>query len=116
MFPLGAVLFPGLPLLLHVFEPRYRALVRDCLGSDHEFGVVLITRWLGGGRRRPAGTGGDRRPDRGRQATARRALGPGHEGTPAHQRDAVATRGPLPLRHGSRRRRAQPSRTRLEVT
>jgi uncharacterized protein len=54
MFPLGTVLFPELPLLLHVFEPRYRALVRDCLESDHEFGVVLITRGseVGGGDQR----------------------------------------------------------------
>ncbi len=54
MFPLGTVLFPELPLLLHVFEPRYRALVRDCLDSDHEFGVVLITRGseVGGGDQR----------------------------------------------------------------
>ena len=54
MFPLGTVLFPELPLLLHVFEPRYRALVRDSLESDHEFGVVLITRGseVGGGDQR----------------------------------------------------------------
>lgn len=54
MFPLGTVLFPSLPLLLHVFEPRYRALVSDCLDSDHQFGVVLITRGseVGGGDQR----------------------------------------------------------------
>jgi uncharacterized protein len=59
MFPLGTVLFPELPLLLHVFEPRYRALVRDCLSSDHQFGVVLITRGSevgGGDQRAPEGT------------------------------------------------------------
>jgi hypothetical protein len=44
MFPLGAVLVPSAGLPLHVFEPRYRALVRDCLAGDHEFGVVLIER------------------------------------------------------------------------
>lgn len=44
MFPLGSVLMPTLPLPLHVFEPRYRALVRDCLAGDREFGVVLIER------------------------------------------------------------------------
>ncbi len=51
MFPLGSVLFPGMPLPLHVFEPRYRALVQQCIDSDPEFGVVLIERGseVGGG-------------------------------------------------------------------
>ena len=51
MFPLGSVLFPGMPLPLHVFEPRYQALVRDCLANRQEFGVVLIERGfeVGGG-------------------------------------------------------------------
>ncbi len=46
MFPLGTVLFPTLFLPLHVFEPRYRQLVRRCLADDGdpEFGVVLIER------------------------------------------------------------------------
>lgn len=44
MFPLGAVLVPSAGLPLHVFEPRYRALVEDCLAGDREFGVVLIER------------------------------------------------------------------------
>jgi len=44
MFPLGGVLFPSVVLPLHVFEPRYRALVDDCLAGDSEFGVVLIQR------------------------------------------------------------------------
>jgi Lon protease-like protein len=44
MFPLGTVLFPTVFLPLHVFEPRYRALTRDCLDGDREFGVVLIER------------------------------------------------------------------------
>jgi uncharacterized protein len=44
MFPLGTVLVPGAVLPLHVFEPRYRALTRDCLDGDGEFGVVLIER------------------------------------------------------------------------
>ena len=33
MFPLGTVLFPGGVLPLHVFEPRYRQLVQDCLAA-----------------------------------------------------------------------------------
>jgi Lon protease-like protein len=51
MFPLGTVLFPGALLPLHVFEPRYRQLVQDCLASEPEFGVVLIDRGheVGGG-------------------------------------------------------------------
>ncbi len=44
MFPLGSVLFPSFVLPLHVFEPRYRALVRDVLDGDREFGVCLIER------------------------------------------------------------------------
>lgn len=44
MFPLGTVLVPSLGLPLHVFEPRYRALVQHCLGGNGEFGVVLIER------------------------------------------------------------------------
>lgn len=55
MFPLGSVLLPGAVLPLHVFEPRYRALVADCIASDeHEFGVTLIERGseVGGGDHR----------------------------------------------------------------
>ena len=45
MFPLGNVLMPGGVLPLHVFEPRYRQLVKDCIAADEpEFGVVLIER------------------------------------------------------------------------
>jgi uncharacterized protein len=44
MFPLGTVLVPGAVLPLHVFEPRYRQLVRDCLAGTSELGVVLIER------------------------------------------------------------------------
>lgn len=51
MFPLGTVLFPSIFLPLHVFEPRYRALARDCMDGSREFGVVLIERGseVGGG-------------------------------------------------------------------
>ncbi len=59
MFPLGSVLFPGMPLTLHVFELRYRALVAACVrtaarGEPPEFGVVLIERGaeVGGGDKR----------------------------------------------------------------
>ncbi|MGF1597475.1 MAG: LON peptidase substrate-binding domain-containing protein [Acidimicrobiales bacterium] len=43
-FPLGTVLFPTMVLPLHVFEPRYRALVHDVIEGDRAFGVVLIER------------------------------------------------------------------------
>jgi uncharacterized protein len=51
MFPLGSVLVPSMVLPLHVFEERYRQLVRDCLAATPEFGVVLIARGseVGGG-------------------------------------------------------------------
>jgi uncharacterized protein len=54
MFPLQTVLFPHTSLPLHVFEPRYRALVADCLGGDRELGIVLISRGseVGGGDQR----------------------------------------------------------------
>jgi Lon protease-like protein len=42
LFPLDTVLFPGALLPLHIFEPRYRLLVRRSLESDRPFGIVLI--------------------------------------------------------------------------
>jgi Lon protease-like protein len=43
LFPLPqAVLFPGAVLPLHVFEPRYRTMIRDCLSSHRALGVVQI--------------------------------------------------------------------------
>jgi uncharacterized protein len=54
MFPLSAVLYPHAQIPLHIFEPRYRALTRDCLAGDSRFGVVLIERGaeVGGGDQR----------------------------------------------------------------
>jgi Lon protease-like protein len=52
MFPLGSVLLPGGILPLHVFEPRYRDMIRDCLRDEGEpeFGQVLISHgWETGG-------------------------------------------------------------------
>ena len=41
IFPLtGAVLYPGLHLPLHIFEPRYRALVKDALARDRRIGMI----------------------------------------------------------------------------
>lgn len=46
LFPLNTVLFPGVVMPLHVFEDRYRSLVRDLIAlppsRDREFGVVAI--------------------------------------------------------------------------
>jgi ATP-dependent Lon protease len=42
LFPLNSVLCPGIALPLHIFEDRYRALVRHCLETTSPFGVVLI--------------------------------------------------------------------------
>jgi uncharacterized protein len=45
LFPLGTVLFPGFPLPLHIFEDRYRQLVRDLQSLDppqRRFGVVAV--------------------------------------------------------------------------
>jgi ATP-dependent Lon protease len=42
LFPLEWVLFPGGSLPLHIFEPRYRKLIHDCLEHQREFGVILV--------------------------------------------------------------------------
>ena len=42
LFPLNTVLFPGMPLPLHVFEERYREMIQFCLDDKRPFGVVLI--------------------------------------------------------------------------
>ena len=46
LFPLNTVLFPHLPLPLHVFEDRYRVMISDCLEAGHSFGVVAIREGL----------------------------------------------------------------------
>jgi Lon protease-like protein len=50
VFPLSTVLFPGLVLPLHIFEERYRTLVRELVASPedgpHEFGVVTLRRGM----------------------------------------------------------------------
>lgn len=54
MFPLESAPLPDEDLPLHIFEPRYAALVRDCMDTaDPRFGVVLISRGreVGGGVR-----------------------------------------------------------------
>ena len=43
LFPLPLVLFPGVPLPLHIFESRYREMLADCLAGDRRFGIVFTT-------------------------------------------------------------------------
>ncbi len=40
LFPLDVVLFPGTPLPLHIFEPRYKEMIGECLAQNRRFGVV----------------------------------------------------------------------------
>ena len=42
LFPLHTVLFPGTPINLHIFEPRYIQMIDACLQDKKQFGVVLI--------------------------------------------------------------------------
>jgi Lon protease-like protein len=41
LFPLDVVLFPGISIPLHIFEPRYKQMARRCLLEKLEFGIVL---------------------------------------------------------------------------
>ena len=43
LFPLGLVLFPGEPVPLHIFEPRYREMVKVCLDEDVPFGILYAS-------------------------------------------------------------------------
>lgn len=40
LFPLEVVLLPGTPLPLHIFEPRYKEMIRECLTNEAPFGVI----------------------------------------------------------------------------
>ncbi len=40
IFPLDLVLFPATPLPLHIFEPRYKEMIGECLAEQRPFGVV----------------------------------------------------------------------------
>lgn len=42
LFPLRLVLFPGQMLPLHIFEPRYRLMINQCIEEERPFGVVLM--------------------------------------------------------------------------
>ncbi|MCB0153454.1 MAG: LON peptidase substrate-binding domain-containing protein, partial [Anaerolineae bacterium] len=41
LFPLELVLFPGMMLPLHIFEPRYKIMIKECISAGQPFGVVL---------------------------------------------------------------------------
>lgn len=43
LFPLNTVLFPRMPLPLHIFEPRYQEMMTRCIRERIGFGVLLIT-------------------------------------------------------------------------
>lgn len=53
LFPLNTVLFPGGPLRLRIFEPRYLDMISRCMRESSDFGVALITegKETGGGAR-----------------------------------------------------------------
>ena len=42
LFPLQTVLFPGMRLPIHIFEERYKVMIRECIEEDAPFGVLLI--------------------------------------------------------------------------
>jgi Lon protease-like protein len=43
LFPLGSVLFPHMPMSLHIFEERYRTMIGQCIDSESEFGIVWMS-------------------------------------------------------------------------
>jgi Lon protease-like protein len=54
LFPLNTVLFPGMPLRLHIFEERYKRMIAYCQDTGEPFGVALIRRGREvGGRAEP---------------------------------------------------------------
>jgi Lon protease-like protein len=54
LFPLNTVLFPGMPLKLHIFEERYKLMIGRCFQSGQPFGVTLIRKGQeAGGRAEP---------------------------------------------------------------
>jgi Lon protease-like protein len=58
LFPLGAVLFPHMPMAIHVFEDRYREMMRECRRAGTTFGVVAIREGVEvGGSAVPYGVG-----------------------------------------------------------
>ena len=100
MFPLGTVLLPSAGLPLHVFEPRYRALVRDCLAGRP--GVRRRAHRAGqrGRRRRRAHRRRDGGPHRRGRGAPRRPVGARRRRGAAPPGRRVAARRPVPDRRG----------------
>jgi Lon protease-like protein len=42
LFPLDLVLLPGVPLPLHIFEPRYKEMIKECLDAKKHFGLIRM--------------------------------------------------------------------------
>jgi len=42
LFPLKTVVFPGMPMPLHIFEERYKQMINECLAAKRPFGIVCI--------------------------------------------------------------------------
>jgi Lon protease-like protein len=42
LFPLDLVLLPGVPLPLHIFEPRYKEMIKECLEKKSPFGIIRV--------------------------------------------------------------------------
>ncbi len=42
LFPLNTVVFPGMPIPLHIFEERYKEMITACVDDQIPFGIVLI--------------------------------------------------------------------------
>ena len=40
LFPLDLVLLPGVPLPLHIFEPRYKEMIKECIEQNRHFGII----------------------------------------------------------------------------
>jgi Lon protease-like protein len=59
IFPLPLVLFPGATQPLHIFEPRYRRLLSDCLDGDRCFGIAYATPPGEEGKAEPVPQAGD---------------------------------------------------------
>src|SRR5438067_1022363 len=85
IFPLPIVLFPGAPQSLHIFEPRYRRLLSDCLAADRRFGIAYVA-----AERAP---GAD---------PARAGCPAGAAGAPQHHRPAAPARRPARAAGGGR--------------
>ncbi|MDX6382664.1 MAG: hypothetical protein QOK48_237 [Blastocatellia bacterium] len=55
LFPLPVVLFPGMPMPLHIFEPRYRRMLADIRATDNLFGLSYFDAGSSGREVPPAG-------------------------------------------------------------